>query len=101
LHAKTPNANATRWGKVTKRVAPQRRARGVATAAPNIVPRGNAAKIIPIWESEMDIERAAAGKKEDGSEKMAHCVIITSDIRNMNLKNRGQRLRPLNQIEVL
>jgi hypothetical protein len=36
------------------------------------VPKGNAPKIMPIWESEMDIERAAAGKKDDGSEKMAH-----------------------------
>ena len=70
-------------------MAPQRRARGVATAAPSIVPKGNAPKTMPIWESDMDIERAAAEKKDDGSEKMAHCVIITSDIRNMNLEQGG------------
>lgn len=40
---------------------------------------------MPIWESDKDMERAAAGKKEEGREKMAHCVIITSDIRSMNL----------------
>ena len=45
--------------------------------------------MIPIWESEMAMERAAAGKKEDGREKMAHCVIITSDMRNMNLEEQG------------
>ena len=45
--------------------------------------------MIPIWESEMAMERAAAGKKEEGREKMAHCVIITSDMRNMNLEGQG------------
>jgi hypothetical protein len=53
-------------------VEPQRKARGVATAAPSIVPKGKEPNMMPIWESEMEIERAAAGKKDEGSEKMAH-----------------------------
>jgi len=61
----------------------------VATAAPSIVPKGNAPNMIPICESDMAMERAAAGKKEEGREKIAHCVIITSDMRNMNLEGQG------------
>jgi hypothetical protein len=38
----------------------------------------------------MNIERAAIAKKDDGREKMAHCVIITIDIRNKNLKDIGE-----------
>ena len=43
--------------------------------------------MMPIWVSDMEIDRAAAGKKEDGNEKMAHCVIITSDVKNINLSD--------------
>ncbi len=70
---------------LTNEKGPHRRAIGVATAAPSIVPRGNAPNIMPIWESDIEIDRAAAGKKEEGREKIAHCVIITSDVRNINL----------------
>ncbi len=71
----------------TKRVAPYLNATGVANAAPIIVPSGKEPNMMPIWESDMEIVRAAAGKKEDGNEKIAHCVIITSDVRNINLNN--------------
>ena len=87
-----------RQPRLTKRLLPQRSARGVATAAPSIVPKGKAPNTMPIWESDKEIDLAAAGKKDEGREKIAHCVIITSDIRSMNL-NRWERVEPMGEFE--